>query len=56
MEVVEMRAQQLKPRDRLKIVKDEIEYLFEVAEEGGYLVSVSELPGCLSDGDTFEEA
>ncbi len=38
-----MRAQQLKPRDRLKIVKDEIEYLFEVAEEGGYLVSVTEL-------------
>ncbi len=51
-----MRAQQLKPRDRLKIVKDEIEYLFEIAEEGGYLVSVTELPGCLSEGDTFEEA
>ena len=51
-----MRAQQLKPRDRLKIVKDDIEYLFEVAEEGGYVVSVPELPGCLSEGDTFEGA
>ena len=48
--------QTLKPKDKLKIVKDSIEYEFEVAEEGGYLVSVPELPGCLSKGDTFEKS
>ena len=48
--------QKLKPKDKLKIIKDDIEYQFEVAEEGGYTVSVPELPGCVSEGDTFEEA
>ncbi len=48
--------QKLKPKDKLKIIKEDIEYEFEVAEEGGYLVSVPELPGCLSEGDTFEKA
>ena len=48
--------QKLKPGDKLKIIKDDIEYEFEVAEEGGYTVSVPELPGCLSEGGTFEEA
>ena len=46
----------LKPSDRLKVIKDEIEYEFEVAEEGGFVVSVPELPGCVSEGDSFEEA
>ena len=46
--------QKLKPKDKFKITKDDIEYEFEVAEEGGYVVSVPELPGCLSEGDTFE--
>jgi antitoxin HicB len=48
--------QKLKSRDKLKIVKDNVEYEFEIAEEGGYVVSVPELPGCVSEGDTFEEA
>jgi predicted RNase H-like HicB family nuclease len=48
--------QKLQPRDKLEIIKEGIEYEFEVAEEGGYLVSVPELPGCLSEGDTFENA
>ena len=48
--------QKLKPRDKLRIIKDDIEYEFEVVEDGGYTVSVPELPGCLSEGDTFEEA
>ena len=48
--------QKLKPKDKFKITKDGIEYEFEIAEEGGYIVSVPELPGCLSEGDTFEEA
>lgn len=30
--------------------------VFEPAEEGGYTVSVPILPGCISEGDTFEEA
>lgn len=30
--------------------------IFEEAEEGGYFVYVPSLPGCLSEGDTFEEA
>jgi len=28
----------------------------EPAEEGGYIVSVPILPGCLTQGDTYEEA
>ena len=46
----------LKPSDTFTIVKEGVEIEFEVAEEGGYVVSVPELPGCLSEGDTFEEA
>lgn len=30
--------------------------IFEPAEEGGYVVSVPALPGCISQGETFEEA
>jgi len=30
--------------------------IFEPAEEGGYVVSVPALPGCSTQGDTFEEA
>ena len=30
--------------------------LFEQEEDGGYSVSVPSLPGCFSQGDTFEEA
>jgi predicted RNase H-like HicB family nuclease len=30
--------------------------VFEKAEEGGYIVSVPALPGCMSQGETFEEA
>ena len=29
--------------------------VFEPAEEGGYVVSVPALPGCVSQGETFEE-
>ncbi len=48
--------QRLAPKDKLKIIRDNIEYEFEVAEEGGFVVSVPELPGCVSEGDTFEQA
>lgn len=30
--------------------------VFEQEEDGGYSVSVPALPGCFSQGDTFEEA
>lgn len=30
--------------------------VFEPAEEGGYVAHVPALPGCTTEGDTFEEA
>jgi len=30
--------------------------VFEPAPEGGFTVSVPALPGCISEGDTYEEA
>lgn len=30
--------------------------IFDPAEEGGYVVHVPKLPGCHTQGDTFEEA
>lgn len=30
--------------------------IFEPAEEGGYIASVPALPGCTTQGETFEEA
>lgn len=30
--------------------------VFESAEEGGYTVTIPALPGCISEGDNFEEA
>lgn len=30
--------------------------IFEPQEEGGYVVSVPAIPGCVTQGDTFEEA
>ncbi|MDO9399562.1 MAG: type II toxin-antitoxin system HicB family antitoxin [bacterium] len=30
--------------------------IFEPAEEGGYIVTIPALPGCVTEGDTFEEA
>ena len=39
-------------------VKKVLKYtvVFEPAEEGGYVASVPALPGCISQGDTFEQA
>lgn len=34
----------------------EIQAVFEPAKEGGFTVYVPLLPGCVSEGDTFEEA
>lgn len=41
-------------RRRVKIL--EYNALFTPEEEGGYSVSAPDLPGCHSQGDTFEEA
>ena len=30
--------------------------IFELAEEGGYVVTVPALPGCVTQGDNFEQA
>lgn len=30
--------------------------IFEKADEGGYIVRVPSLPGCITQGETFEEA
>ncbi len=30
--------------------------VFEPEEKGGYSVTIPTLPGCISEGDTFEEA
>jgi len=41
-----------------KISRNILEYttIFELAEEGGYVVRVPALPGCVTQGETFEEA
>ena len=37
-----------------KILKYDV--AFEEQPDGGYTVTVPSLPGCISEGDTFEEA
>lgn len=39
-----------------KVTKEGVEFEFEAAEEGGYVVSVPLYPSCVSQGETFEEA
>ena len=34
----------------------QFEVIFTPQEEGGFTVEVPDLPGCVSEGDTFEEA
>ncbi|OHD55885.1 MAG: hypothetical protein A2Y33_08645 [Spirochaetes bacterium GWF1_51_8] len=38
------------------LFKQNYEIVFTEAEEGGYNVSVPELPGCFTQGDTYDEA
>lgn len=40
--------------DRIKVLQYNV--LFTLEKEGGYSVSVPDLPGCHSQGETFEEA
>lgn len=41
-----------------KIKREILQYtaIFESAEEGGFTVTIPSLPGCVTEGDTFEEA
>ena len=41
-----------------KLTEKILEYtvIFEPAQEGGYVASVPVLPGCVTQGDTFEES
>lgn len=41
-----------------KVTKEILKYtvVFEPAREGGYVAYVPTLPGCFSQGETFEEA
>ena len=41
-------------RKKIKVL--EYNAIFTPEESGGYSVSVPDLPGCFSQGDTFEEA
>ncbi len=41
----------------MKVVKEQTYTVhLEPAEEGGYVVSVPALPGCVTQGETYEEA
>jgi predicted RNase H-like HicB family nuclease len=44
-----MDAKRTEPRMKLKVI-------FEPSDEGGYTALVPALPGCISEGDTKEEA
>ena len=37
------------------MIHEGVTYRLEEAEEGGYVASVPGLPGCLSQGDDFDE-
>jgi len=45
-------------KDKKKIKKEILKFnaVFLEEEDGGYSVSMPALPGCFSQGDTFEEA
>ena len=40
----------------MKSKKYQFTVLYESAEEGGYIARVPALPGCITQGETFEEA
>ena len=42
--------------EKFRVIHRGVEYEFEAAEEGGYVVSVPLYPSCASQGETFEEA
>lgn len=41
---------------KFKVIKQGVEYEFEPAQEGGYVVTVPLYSSCISQGESFEEA
>lgn len=39
-----------------EVIHDGVHYRLEQVPEGGYFASIPELPGCLSEGETLDEA
>ena len=46
----------LAPQEKIKVIRQGIEYEFEIADESGYVATVPLYPSCVSQGETFEEA
>lgn len=46
----------ISPGETFHVIYRGVEYEFEAAEEGGYVVTVVDYPSCASEGDSFEEA
>ena len=42
--------------NKLPITINHYTVILEPADEGGYTVTVPALPGCITEGETFEEA
>ena len=40
----------------VQMIKKYYKAMFELQEEGGYTVTIPSLPGCISEGDTYDEA
>jgi predicted RNase H-like HicB family nuclease len=45
-----------KQSEKIKVIKENIEYEFEAAKEGGYVANVPGYPSCVSQGETLNEA
>ena len=45
----------MKARERIEGIKNGIELEVEAAEEGGYTVTVPDMPGCVSEGDPIPD-
>lgn len=46
----------MKPKSIKKYISQYVAVFEPDSDVGGYTVTIPELPGCISEGDTFEEA
>jgi len=46
----------LEKMEDVQMIKKYYKAMFELQEEGGYTVTIPSLPGCISEGDTYDEA
>jgi len=51
-----MKTQQYAGENRMEHLELKYTVLIEANEEGGYTITVPSLPGCVTQGDTLEEA